>query len=512
MRVKPKDRITLATISGIFLLPLSIENQYTIPLIFISFIPLFYLAQEVTSWKKYLLLSILIVLAFSIRWYHWIIGSGYYIKFALLLLSNSIIYLIPFILLKYVSKAAFIYSWIGVEVFHLHTSIGSPITVLGNYLSFGVEYIQWYELTGVLGGSIYILLGNYFIWFLVRSTHHRRPIWVVFLLLFITAPFIVSYYLKSNITFGKTSIDIVSLNTDLNARKEKYVIKERVLINQYIKETKEYLSDSTRLIIWPETALFTYQKIKYLTSNKKFNSISERLGLDSTRHLVTGAILEEHFYKDSIKNYSSDLIQSLSPNQLYRLYNTMILIPYENGSYRNKSRLVPFNEYKPDHWLGRLLFDIDQKNLFTFSKFRPGKQVFSFGEHIELLPLICFEVLFGDNLGKLKNNANLISVSFNEGWYDSERGSKLFNFIARCRAIENRSYIITSSNCGYSSIISPTGKLTTEFVRNKSVAGKVFLTNTETLYNKLGDKGVIVISTIIFLVINQLYRNKLIVR
>mgnify|MGYP003345221007 FL=1 len=50
--------------------------------------------------------------------------------------------------------------WIGFEYLHLNWQISWPWLTLGNAFSVRTEWIQWYEYTGVLGGSLWVLAVN----------------------------------------------------------------------------------------------------------------------------------------------------------------------------------------------------------------------------------------------------------------------------------------------------------------------------------------------------------------
>jgi apolipoprotein N-acyltransferase len=59
-----------------------------------------------------------------------------------------------------IGNIAFIIYWLGFEYLHINWELSWSWLTLGNGLSENISIIQWYEYTGVLGGSLWILLIN----------------------------------------------------------------------------------------------------------------------------------------------------------------------------------------------------------------------------------------------------------------------------------------------------------------------------------------------------------------
>ena len=77
--------------------------------------------------------------------------------------------MIAFMLFHYVSKRApqsiaytvLVAAWVAAEYLYTYTEVISfPWLTLGNGFSGDVWAVQWYEYTGVLGGSMWVLLSN----------------------------------------------------------------------------------------------------------------------------------------------------------------------------------------------------------------------------------------------------------------------------------------------------------------------------------------------------------------
>lgn len=65
---------------------------------------------------------------------------------------------------------AFVVFWIAFEFAYLHGEISWPWLTLGHGFAYEVKLIQWYELTGVLGGSLWILLVNVFVFSAIQQS------------------------------------------------------------------------------------------------------------------------------------------------------------------------------------------------------------------------------------------------------------------------------------------------------------------------------------------------------
>ena len=75
---------------------------------------------------------------------------------------------------------------------------------------------------------------------------------------------------------------------------------------------------------------------------------------------------------------------------------------------------------------------------------------------LNLLPLICYEIIYSGRLSKDKNFDFIINIS-EDGWFGGSIGPKQHFAHSIFRSIENGKYIIRSANNGISGIINPMG-------------------------------------------------------
>ena len=65
--------------------------------------------------------------------------------------------------------------WMGYEHFHNLWDLAWPWLNLGNALATAPEIIQWYEFTGVRGGTLWIFLTNFAFLSIVHKYRKKRP-------------------------------------------------------------------------------------------------------------------------------------------------------------------------------------------------------------------------------------------------------------------------------------------------------------------------------------------------
>ena len=124
----------------------------------------------------------------------------------------------------------------------------------------------------------------------------------------------------------------------------------------------------------------------------------------------------------------------------------------------NKRKLVPFGEFLP---FENIL------NNFGLKKITEGHGSFLKGkknnnliiEKLNILPLICYEVIFTDLIQKSEKNTNLIVNISEDGWFGNSIGPDQHFSKSIFRAIENNTFLLRSANKGVSAIIDNKGNI-----------------------------------------------------
>ena len=127
----------------------------------------------------------------------------------------------------------------------------------------------------------------------------------------------------------------------------------------------------------------------------------------------------------------------------------------------NKVNLVPFGEFTP---LENILGLIGLKTVTnSYQSFSSGKDRISINIKnnkidLNLLPLICYEIIYSGKLSRDNNFDYIINIS-EDGWFGNSIGPKQHFSHNIFRSIESGKYIIRSANNGISAVINPIGKI-----------------------------------------------------
>jgi apolipoprotein N-acyltransferase len=197
--------------------------------------------------------------------------------------------------------------------------------------------------------------------------------------------------------------------------------------------TRQAMKNDPDIIIWPETAVFTY-----LLHNPSLLARTKKLAVDAKAALVLGM---PHYVGD--KAYNS-IISISAAGQVVARYD--------------KERLVPFGEYLP---FRRLLFPLLKNvgyydNEFTSNR-RP-QQLTAAGARIAAA--VCFESTLPELIrARVRPDSDFILLLTNDAWFADSAALDLHLNTGIFRAIENRKYFVQVGNTGISAVIDPFGRV-----------------------------------------------------
>jgi apolipoprotein N-acyltransferase len=239
----------------------------------------------------------------------------------------------------------------------------------------------------------------------------------------------------------KLYVKIISPNFDLKYGLNLKEIEERFKkLIRYSDPDKE----KKTLFIWPEGVFSGYS----------YNEI-----------LVFKELILKNF---SNKHFIIFGTNKLEPTSGY-FYNSMIIINnrFDIIQSYNKRKLVPFGEFLP---FEKLL------NNLGFKKITEGHGSFLRGQNdnnlvideSNILPLICYEVIFPDLIKRSNENTNLIINISEDGWFGKTIGPDQHFAKTIFRAIENNTFLLRSTNRGISAIIDNKGNIIKKLNRNEA--------------------------------------------
>lgn len=178
-------------------------------------------------------------------------------------------------------------------------------------------------------------------------------------------------------------------------------------------------------------------------------------------------------------------------------YNSIIGLGDGAGQYF-KQRLVPFGEYVPmEKWLRGLIdfFNLPNSVLFPGPK---NQEILSTDKY-KIAPSICYEIVYPDLVASAAEDAHILVTISNDAWFGDSIGPLQHFQMAQMRAIENRRYVIRSTNTGLSGIISPSGKTILEGTqfRRESISARVYPAYGSTPFTRWGSLPIVLLCGVI---------------
>src|ERR1035437_4994560 len=169
--------------------------------------------------------------------------------------------------------------WLSYEFISLNINIVSPWLNLGNGLSKDITYIQWYEVTGTSGGSLWVLSSNLLLtMFLVSSTmKKRRKICLLFTWLSIVIiPMAISTIRYNTIEQNNEgSNEVLIIQPNIDPYTQKFVIPFKEQLKKVISMAASASTDKTAWIITPETTVDDPVDLDNMETNEYVGMIKE---------------------------------------------------------------------------------------------------------------------------------------------------------------------------------------------------------------------------------------------
>ncbi len=274
-------------------------------------------------------------------------------------------------------------------------------------------------------------------------------------------------------------VKIISPNFDLKYGLNKKEIEDRMKnLIRYSDPEK----DRQTLFVWPEGVFSGYSFDEILTFK---NLISNNF---SDKHLI---IFGANNLEPDSKNF----------------YNSMFIInnKFEIVSSYNKRKLVPFGEFLPfENFLNKFgLKKITEGHGSFLKGNKDNNLVFS---QLNILPLICYEVIFPKLVQKSDAETNLVINISEDGWFGKSIGPEQHFAKSIFRAIENDTFLLRSANRGISAIIDNKGEVIKQL--NRYEAGNIEFNVPLIKSNKIKNDLIFFILLITYLFIFLIYKKK----
>jgi apolipoprotein N-acyltransferase len=489
------------------------------PLLFVSFLPLLVLSNRFMFDKrhKYYGALFLAILGWNITTTWWVYFASAPGAVAMLIL-NSIFMLFPFGVLRILKKRSvsntiswtvFIISWLLYEYGHHRWDLSWPWLCLGNGFSGMVDLVQWYEFTGTLGGSFWILVVNILLYFQlfaspekenIPTKHWKHGLLIAALILPVIASITIKWMRGGVIQSGK-ELEVAVLQPSFDPWTEKFVRNPLDLEQEMLQLSKEVVDSSTNWLIWPETSLVSNIDMKSPDSDPQVQMIkNELLEKYSNLNVLTGVNGIEYYQSEKKPNRSARKSQYDS-ELWYNLYNSaMYMKKDEVIQVYHKSKLVPGTEQMPFiqtiPFLENLAISLDENSSTGSLGVSPKALALGSTKASKTAPIICYESIYGDYVGEyVKNGAQWLAIVTNDAWWNNTPGYQQHFSYAKLRAIEFRKWVARSANTGTSGFINPMGNAvqTSSWYEKVCLKHAIYTNDILTLYCKLGDAGVLLI-------------------
>ncbi len=400
-------------------------------------------------------------------------------------------------------------AWIAWERFYFDAEISWPWLVLGNSFARTTWAVQWYEITGTLGGSLWIWACNLGLYGLMIALSEGR--WFSWngkakaaaltgYAAILTVPFIASgiigkEYRNAMESDEQLPVLIVQPNIDPYNKFEAMTQDQQnaILEGQIRRELAGRMTDSTAgplLILAPET--FTSDIIvgEYSRSRtwRRFTGMLEDY---PNVNMLFGASSYDYFESAEAPSHTA---RRLNDGRWVESHNSALMI---DGSARteifHKSKLVVAVEHTPypaifckiDDLLGGVMGRCVGQEEISLLNVKDLE-----GQTVPVGCAVCYESVYGEYYTDyVRKGARAMTIITNDAWWGDTPGYRQHLSYASLRAIETRRAIARCANTGISAIIAPSGEIIqpTPWWEPAVIKGQIPLRDDITFFVSHGD-------------------------
>ena len=395
--------------------------------------------------------------------------------------------------------------WLAFEQVHLHWDLTWPWLTLGNGFASVPGWVQWYEYTGFLGGSLWVWGVNLLIFWTwlgrdglspwaPRGPQRWRwalPILAIMLPIGASTLRYVLYHEKG------PAAEVLVVQPNIDPYEEKFPGTPRFIaydeqLRRLLQRTEANLTPQTRLVLWPETTLDeTYLETTFeqqpAVQRLRQELLARHPGLSLLAGITSVVRYPDQAHATATARHRDDL-------GYYDVFNTAAYFrdAATPAAFYHKSRLVPGVEKIPPV-LASVLGSIDLGGVVGSYGSQEERTVFAApaaAPALRLAPIICYESIYGDFIGEYaRNGATLLGIITNDGWWSDSPGHEQHLAYGALRAIETRRDIARSANTGISGFVNQHGEITqrTGWWVGAAARATVHLNDEPTFYVRYGE-------------------------
>lgn len=352
----------------------------------------------------------------------------------------------PFMLTKF-SKLIFLKilllasGWCLSEWFRGFFLTGFPWNPISSVLAISPNLLQTLAWWGTYGLSLIVVI--IFAWPTIWLNKPNYKTFIAALLapialvvLWEYGTFVISH--RPKINHGKAiMVRLVQPSIPQSLKWDKESLEEN--LKEYVELSHGLDSNHIDFTLWGETAV-PYDLTYDMEQVRKIRQSAPRYG-----YLISGFI-----------RYEPD-------GNRYKPFNSFGVMNRKGSvvAVYDKSHLVPFGEYIPlREYLPKWIKPVAN----TISEFGRGIkfETIKLEDYPEFAPLICYEIIFSDEVVRKDNKPKWAIVLTNDGWYGISSGPYQHLVAAQMRAVEEGISIVRSANSGISAVVNPYGEVTAQ--------------------------------------------------
>lgn len=373
-------------------------------------------------------------------------------------------------------------TWIAWERFYFDAEISWPWLVLGNSFARTTWAVQWYEITGTLGGSLWIWACNLGLFgFMTYVSDGRwwnlnpkaKTAAVTGYITILIAPFIVSALIGReyrNAMESPQTLETVIIQPNIDPYNKFQALTQEqqnaMFLSQAAKELSYRKNDTTAsplLLLAPETFTGDIVVGQYDRSRtwRRFTSFLKDY---PDVNLLFGASSYDYI---SSAMKPSHTARKIGEGLWVESHNSALMTDWSGRTeIFHKSKLVVAVEHTPypaifcriDDLLGGVMgrcIGQDEVSLLTVHD--------ADGQSIPVGCAVCYESVYGEYYTDyVRKGARAMTIITNDAWWGDTPGYRQHLSYASLRAIETRRAIARCANTGISAIISPSGEIVSE--------------------------------------------------
>jgi apolipoprotein N-acyltransferase len=412
---------------------------------------------------------------------------------------------------------ALIAFWLGWEFLHLNWELSWAWLTLGNAFAQNPKWVQWYEYTGVFGGSLWVLVLNILFFKIISKAVYEKKwatnlIWTALPIL--ALPIVLSLFMyaswseKCNTKRTQHYADVVAVQPNYEPHYEKFAVPDYMQMQKFMRLSLQKIDSTTDYLIFPETSFDFHDVDRFKDRSEvrdwqrfvnRYPKLNLVMGIDALKVYAAYTFqkpaglpktVREHDNKDGTITY-------------WENYNASIQISFDTSRAENtegwrlpiykKSKFVPGPEILPYGFLFGWAKPLFSKFGGTVGGLGPQDKPTAFKTKDgtkSIATAICYESIYGDYCrGYVQAGAQALFVVSNDGWWDNTTGYQQLQKFASLRAIELRREVVRAANTGSSCFVNLRGDIEqpTAYGVDAVISQRIALNDEVTFYVRYGD-------------------------